>query len=358
MSSPDPPLALRWIRAANSEWFLPGPPTAEFARRLYQDFEGQEGYLLENLSSLVRIPPADDHESRYEFYHRSLIDFLLSPERCGRSFHDSYHSGESFFCDRWYGVLRAQSTVVPLTGSEWLSFLHCFWPFFEDVMKELAFWRPDVISSCDIAAWIRMICAVWDNVRQKRMVDSLFDWIHEGCSVPLHGGCSKMCRHWRSAILGECKRLGWDTPTHIYLLLDMMFNTHVQFRDDLFEDDFDCPIGGEFQPPRKLSHSLPVVVPCSEMRSLAYKQSDFEEYEPKLAVMEMVCRALPRDWECRALEIFDCGGSTEDAFRAQLLRVCPLQMEGLDEWLDEGWSGKETNSVEVAKVEEGSSGSE
>lgn len=111
MSSPDPPLAVRWIGAIDQ--YL-DRESARFTRQLLQDFEGQAEYLLENLTSLVYIPPAGDGVSSYEFYHRSLLDFLDSVQRCGPALEASYTAGSEFYFDRLRDVLRSEfSDMVP-----------------------------------------------------------------------------------------------------------------------------------------------------------------------------------------------------------------------------------------------------
>jgi hypothetical protein len=52
---------------------------------LQTDPESNEAeHLLGNLHSLIRIPPPNAQATTtYDFYHKSLLDFLEDPERCG-----------------------------------------------------------------------------------------------------------------------------------------------------------------------------------------------------------------------------------------------------------------------------------
>jgi hypothetical protein len=52
---------------------------------LQTDPESNEAeHLLGNLHSLIRIPPPSDQATtKYDFYHKSLFDFLEDPTRCG-----------------------------------------------------------------------------------------------------------------------------------------------------------------------------------------------------------------------------------------------------------------------------------
>jgi hypothetical protein len=74
MSSPDPPLAIKWISAI--DWSAPSAP-ASFVNQVLQEFEGQGVFLLESLSSLIKIPLPEDESSPYKIYHKSLFDFLI-----------------------------------------------------------------------------------------------------------------------------------------------------------------------------------------------------------------------------------------------------------------------------------------
>jgi hypothetical protein len=77
-ASPDLKRAAFWLVACRL--YLDGAP-ALFARQFLQDYEGEAGYLLEDLSSLIHAPSHDDHTSPYQLYHKSLVDFLLDPKR-------------------------------------------------------------------------------------------------------------------------------------------------------------------------------------------------------------------------------------------------------------------------------------
>ncbi|KAJ2928723.1 hypothetical protein H1R20_g8425, partial [Candolleomyces eurysporus] len=91
-SSPDPPLSIRWILTI--DWLsthpLPFISTLCLASTinllLQTDPESNEAeHLLGNLHSLIRIPPPSDQAAaRYDFYHKSLIDFLEDENRCGK----------------------------------------------------------------------------------------------------------------------------------------------------------------------------------------------------------------------------------------------------------------------------------
>ncbi|KAJ2914842.1 hypothetical protein MD484_g5587, partial [Candolleomyces efflorescens] len=91
-SSPDALLSVRWIRGIHTinQSVLPNehyPRPVSVVNMLFQtDPESSEAeYLLGPLRSLIRIPPPSDQRTTgYDFYHKSLLDFLEDPDRCGR----------------------------------------------------------------------------------------------------------------------------------------------------------------------------------------------------------------------------------------------------------------------------------
>jgi hypothetical protein len=85
-SSPDPPLSVRWIRSINHlNGYRIDPCTSNIHLLLQTTSESNEAeHLLGNLHSLIRIPPPSDQATaQYDFYHKSLFDFLEDPARCG-----------------------------------------------------------------------------------------------------------------------------------------------------------------------------------------------------------------------------------------------------------------------------------
>ena len=106
MSSPDLPLAAQWIGAMNHDGLRRAP--ALFVNQLLQEFEGQSVCLLENLSSLLWIPPiVDEWEASYKFYHKSFLDFL--EYRAVLEIRDAFNQGHALFFQRSLHVFRSAS---------------------------------------------------------------------------------------------------------------------------------------------------------------------------------------------------------------------------------------------------------
>lgn len=86
--SPDPALAVEWIYEIDDNPNF----SSFFLRHVLEEEMGQADYLLENLTSLLRIPPSEDAKASYELYHKSLLDFLQDPRRSGGELSTSFRS--------------------------------------------------------------------------------------------------------------------------------------------------------------------------------------------------------------------------------------------------------------------------
>jgi hypothetical protein len=92
-SSPHPALSVLWVRSIAAlrriQSFGTGRSTPPFASNVHMllqtDPESNEAeHLLGNFHSLIQIPPPSDQATtEYNFYHKSLLDFLEDPARCG-----------------------------------------------------------------------------------------------------------------------------------------------------------------------------------------------------------------------------------------------------------------------------------
>ncbi|KAJ2929885.1 hypothetical protein H1R20_g7207, partial [Candolleomyces eurysporus] len=120
-SSPDPPLSVQWIRAINLLNHSKVISALNANLLLQTDAESNEAeHLLGNLHSLIRVPPPSDQATtKYEFYHKSLFDFLLDPNRC----EGLYIRGRTilvFVWDRFLGACSSEcvSALVSLPISQ------------------------------------------------------------------------------------------------------------------------------------------------------------------------------------------------------------------------------------------------
>ncbi|KAJ3529509.1 hypothetical protein NMY22_g8973 [Coprinellus aureogranulatus] len=76
--SPDPTLAAEWLRHIAED-----TSSAFSLRHCLEEEVGQAYRLLENLSSLLYLPPSEDLKGHFQLYHKSLSDFLHDSKRSG-----------------------------------------------------------------------------------------------------------------------------------------------------------------------------------------------------------------------------------------------------------------------------------
>ncbi|KAJ3524554.1 hypothetical protein NMY22_g10949 [Coprinellus aureogranulatus] len=192
-SSPDVLLAIRWLAVIGHPQadYLP----ATFVRQILEEQDGQTDYLLGNLTSLISIPPREDHTSSFQYFHKSLHDYLRNPERCGHEFFDSF--GDAIvYSDlqmRCVHIIKARSPAVPLTDRGWqifLSHLTTLWSLALDYHDGLH------ILECDAVWWVGRVTASFLDQPQEAsfIIAYLFDlkhlptnlavWVYTGMQTP------------------------------------------------------------------------------------------------------------------------------------------------------------------------------
>lgn len=113
----DPNLVVKWIRCitagirSQNALYDSAPPSAQFWRQFFEDMEGELGYRMAPITSLVSVPPPHDTSSPITNYHKSLTDFLSSESRCGDLF-VSDACLQHFLGSRIVRVLKSASSVA------------------------------------------------------------------------------------------------------------------------------------------------------------------------------------------------------------------------------------------------------
>jgi hypothetical protein len=105
-SSLDPPLSVRWVYSIQRlSVSLLDSYASNIHLLLQTDPQSNEAeHLLGNLHSLIRIPPPSNQaNTKYDFYHKSLFDFLGEPSRCGKLYVER-NEVDLFL---WNGFVRA-----------------------------------------------------------------------------------------------------------------------------------------------------------------------------------------------------------------------------------------------------------
>ncbi|TEB30679.1 hypothetical protein FA13DRAFT_1814484 [Coprinellus micaceus] len=169
------------------DWSTPSAP-ASFVNQVLQEFEGQGVFLLESLSSLVKIPLPEDESSPYKIYHKLLFDFLIRRARSAALLYSEIN------------LLKFGFRIRTGMASYAISY-------------ELA--------KCDVAWWVHRVVQVMDEDLAHEPIYAWFETIHKPAST-IPGNCLPSCNHWRSNIIRTCKALGWQTPNEIALLREAM----------------------------------------------------------------------------------------------------------------------------------------
>ncbi|KAF6750609.1 hypothetical protein DFP72DRAFT_1013104 [Ephemerocybe angulata] len=118
---PDPELSMKWLRAIRTKdrhreqfpvWLL---------RLVLEASPGEEQYAMGPLSSLLPTQTSEENlQKPYSFYHKSFLDFIADPTRCGERF---LTEGEAFtwVAQRFFQTLDKRKpsayAALPLTNT-------------------------------------------------------------------------------------------------------------------------------------------------------------------------------------------------------------------------------------------------
>ncbi|TEB20244.1 hypothetical protein FA13DRAFT_1801189 [Coprinellus micaceus] len=109
----DPYTVVMWIWCITRGLRTSAPQaSAQFWRQFLENEEGELTHCMAPITSLVFVPPPEDTSSPITVYHKSLIDFLSSPNRCGDLYADRA-THDSFVADRIVKILINKGPVVP-----------------------------------------------------------------------------------------------------------------------------------------------------------------------------------------------------------------------------------------------------
>ncbi|TEB38153.1 hypothetical protein FA13DRAFT_1725792 [Coprinellus micaceus] len=349
-SSPQPLLAIQWISIVSSRL---SDSSALFTKQLLQEYPGQGDYLLENLASLVWLLSSGTQEPLYKVYHKSLLDFLGDPQRCGADFHHAYQSAvQQLLFPRCAHVFQKQAPIVPVNGEKELTRFHD--QFITNLSRvcgvDYVEWErsrssttPEIPSLWSMHTSILNFASLFPTREAilSRQVSTLFQLFHQECHERNSPGCcTPMCRYWRSRILHSCQALGWDTPSASHLLRELMYEGWLhrcgpgalpgpRNRIDMFTGDFsppEKPISPPFHPviahfaaPNQ-SHTLlrsPI-----EMVSPALGSACDSDHEALLKLVNAVYSSLSEDWHHQFEVDLARDVMVQQVFRGHVDRIC------------------------------------
>ncbi|KAJ3529510.1 hypothetical protein NMY22_g8970 [Coprinellus aureogranulatus] len=300
--SPDPILAAEWIRHIQ---YNPYDHSAFFLRHCLEEEVGQACRLLENLSSLLYTPPADDLEGQYELYHMSLIDFLLDSKR-SVAFPESPQRISDYKEDvRFARIMLRKVPVTPLSDSQLRNFHRtCIeeiygWVEYYFEIGNLPDWLVTVLIQSDAFWWMStaiIVCPRVDgeSVDAGKLARDLFSVCTSQKSTTR---CTDLCTLWRGGIYDAFARRGASLPDARCLIRErMFFDAHLGTDED--EDEvlriFDHP-SSMFE---LNSHLQPSPT------------SPISDYTSVLSLADAMYARLPHGWEEEYHKEMEMGGVT------------------------------------------------
>ncbi|TFK23316.1 hypothetical protein FA15DRAFT_670595 [Coprinopsis marcescibilis] len=217
--------ALVAILAINKySWF-----TAADINTFFQ-YDGSECIrIFGRLHSLLDVPDRDDERSRYRFYHKTLVDFLGDPARCGdlyidlATFSTKMCSVYMKFCsERSPSWTRLSKSLTTQTKETFIDVIVAF--LRSSNLRDPAF-RTEILSY-NIEWWVTerircppSNCPTTNKTRSeagltpKETLSALYRTVHAvelGCSLVK---CSDTCKRWRKAIVKQCRKANWSVPS-------------------------------------------------------------------------------------------------------------------------------------------------
>ncbi|TEB24136.1 hypothetical protein FA13DRAFT_1392572 [Coprinellus micaceus] len=160
----DPHLVVKWISCIVSAYDS-APQPARFWMQLLENVEGELTNRLSPIISLIHVPSPENTSSHITIYHKTLIEFLYSPIRCG-DLYVNETSNNSFVSERIFGILKNKGPMVSLSSpTDLFKFLRSFlWLKLllvsDDIHGSLQFLTflseqsKAELASCDVAWWV------------------------------------------------------------------------------------------------------------------------------------------------------------------------------------------------------------
>ncbi|KAF6751994.1 hypothetical protein DFP72DRAFT_461556 [Ephemerocybe angulata] len=244
--SPDPRLLATWLAIIEADleegpytsvsfigWSVDvSPRSAFFWRALLCSYPGEADSLLENVSSLMAIPPRDDFNTEFHFYHRSFGEFLNSPRRC-TSLYISNKMRDSLLQVRAVQVLKGNGPAFSLAATE--EAVVFYTRFLQVFVARKVFCDAFVIPSlkadflaCDSSWWMQKLSEVpgVTYLGQNMTSGFLYPWLdsmHIYCNLFF---CHSVCKHWRRGAERFARDNGRFVPGPLWLIHACVVRNH------------------------------------------------------------------------------------------------------------------------------------
>lgn len=232
--SQDHRLLATWIRVIVKFTGVEGPRSHDLDsafvwRALLSSSPEEADSLLENMQSLMSIPPSNDLISKFSFYHKSFPDFMADPKRCNDLYIDE-EAVRDLCTSRFVQILKDKRPSYELTPEETSQF---FYWFIKCITDEDSFsWRNALkpgraslkadLLSCDVSWWMDQVCHHFPRSHRRSRYPALciFEWfvgVHRSgsCNAAL---CHSACRYWRRSIISYAKERNRVVPGNRWLI--------------------------------------------------------------------------------------------------------------------------------------------
>ncbi|KAF6742096.1 hypothetical protein DFP72DRAFT_1054386 [Ephemerocybe angulata] len=216
---PDPELSMKWLRATQisdgyfSVWLL---------RLVLQVSPGEEQYALGSLPSLLPTQISEENlQMPYPFYHKSFLDFIADPTRCGKRFLTEVEA-LTWMARRFFQTLEQHIEGVARVGrrSDQGSYRGLLMSL-DDLERSSIHTVVPYILSSDLQKW----AAAWaeppqnpdmnDRDHSQRIIFWMLEVLHRGCSRYL---CRSSCRLSTKKVTDVLEAKGWKVPNFIQVL--------------------------------------------------------------------------------------------------------------------------------------------
>ncbi|KAF6742401.1 hypothetical protein DFP72DRAFT_978743 [Ephemerocybe angulata] len=215
---PDPELSMKWLRAARIEHSgSKGDHLPVWLLRLVLEVSpGEEQYALGPLSSLLSTQISEENSLKpYSFYHKSFLDFIVDPIRCGKRFL-TREEPLIWLAQRSFQTLdKHLEDVARHSGHH--RYLRLLLSIGELRKSSFQTVVPYILAS-DLQKW----AAAWaewyqnqDNGRLWELIVRMLEVLHHGCWPLL---CRSSCRLSTRKVMDVLKANGWKLPSFTQVL--------------------------------------------------------------------------------------------------------------------------------------------
>ncbi|KAF6742908.1 hypothetical protein DFP72DRAFT_154819 [Ephemerocybe angulata] len=202
---PDPDFSMKWLRASqqtlpDADYFLP----VKILRLILEVTPGEEQYTLGPLSSLLPTQISEENLHKpYKFYHKSFLDFIADPARCGQRFLTK-EEVLVWASQRLFQGLNRHIACVPVAY-----YSKAIAIFTNITRASFPVVEPEILAS-DLKEWTTVLLyarlTIWTDCSA---IVQMLRALHRGCSPYC---CRRSCRISSRKIVWLLRDLGWQIP--------------------------------------------------------------------------------------------------------------------------------------------------